>query len=57
MRIRNINPTGDVWNVHTGFLAAGEEIDVPDEIGAALLEQVGNFEAVTKTSKPAKTED
>jgi hypothetical protein len=57
VRIRNINPTGDVWNVHTGFLAAGEEIDVPDEIGAALLEQVGNFEAVTKTSKPAKTED
>jgi hypothetical protein len=51
-RIKNTNPCGDVWNVHTGFLAHGESVDVTDDVAAALLEQVGNFELDT-----ADTED
>lgn len=58
MRLRNTNPLGAIDLPLIGrSLEAGEEFDVPDEIGAALLEQVGNYEAVTKpaSTKP-KTE-
>lgn len=51
-RIKNTNPTGDVWNVHIGFLAAGESVDVTDDVAAELLEQVGNYALDT-----ADTED
>lgn len=54
-RIKNVNPTGDIWNRHTGFLAAGESVEVTDDVAAELLEQVGNFEL--DNTKPAKTED
>lgn len=54
--IRNTNPTGDIWNKHTGFLSAGDTVEVSDEVAAELLEQVGNFE-IAKPAKPAKTED
>ncbi len=52
-RIRNVNPTGDIWNRHTGFLAAGESVEVTDDVAAELLEQVGNFEP----DNTATTED
>ncbi len=52
-RIKNCNPTGDIWNRHTGFLAFGESVEVTDDVAAELLEQVGNF-ALDNT---AKTED
>lgn len=53
MRLRNINPLGDVDLPLIGrSLAAGEEFDVPDEHGAALLEQASNYEQVT--DEPSK---
>lgn len=53
MRLRNINPLGEVDLPLTGrTLAAGEEFDIADEQGAALLDQVGNYEAVVEA--PAK---
>ena len=55
VRIKNVNVTGDIWNRHTGFLPAGESVEVTDAIAAELLEQVGNFEL--DNTKPAKTED
>lgn len=44
MRLVNTNPTGDsfVLGFHA-HLEPGEEFDVPDEKGAELLEQGGNF--------------
>lgn len=55
MKLRNINPLGEVDVPVVGrVLAAGEEFDVPDEIGAALLEQVGNYERATAPKEKAK---
>lgn len=54
MRLRNINPLGAVDFPLLGcVLEAGEEFDVPDEQGAALLEQVGNYERV-EAEAPAR---
>ena len=48
MRLRNTNPYGRMTLPLIGRdLDPGEEFDVDDEAGAALLEQVGNYEAVT----------
>ena len=47
MRLRNVNPLGEVDLPLIGrSLEAGEEFEVDDETGAALLEQVGNYEEV-----------
>ena len=47
MEIRNITPEErEIPNV--GFVEAGGTIEVPDELGANLIEQVDNFEKVTK---------
>lgn len=52
--LRNINPVGDIDLPVLGrTIRAGEEFEVADEIAAVLLEQVGNYEAVTK--KPGKS--
>ncbi|MGZ6788380.1 MAG: hypothetical protein ACXVGQ_00350 [Mycobacteriaceae bacterium] len=53
MRLRNTNPLGEVDLPLIGrSLTAGEEFDISDEDGAALLEQAGNYEQVTqKASK------
>lgn len=55
MKLRNTNPLGAVDLPLIGrTLAPGEEFDVPDEAGAALLEQVGNYERVSATKEKAK---
>lgn len=52
MRLRNINPLGDVDLPLIGrSLTAGEEFDIDDDLGTALLEQVGNYEKAEKASK------
>ncbi len=46
MLIRNVSPVGDldVPDLRR-IVAAGEVIDVPDELGAALLDQPANWAA------------
>jgi hypothetical protein len=50
MKLRNTNPLGGIElhvpGVGSFELEAGEEFEVPDEAGSALLEQVGNYERV-----------
>lgn len=54
MRLKNVNPLGEVeFPLIRRTLAPGEEFDIDDERGAALLEQVGNFELVTPTPSKA----
>ncbi len=55
MLLRNINPLGDVYLPLAGrVIAAGEEFEVPDDVAARLLEQVGNYETTSKkAAKPA----
>jgi hypothetical protein len=54
VRLRNINPLGQVDLPLIGRrLEPGEEFDIDDERGSALLEQVGNYELVEQ--KGAKT--
>ena len=54
MQLKNINPLGAVDLPLIGkTLEPGEVFDVSDEVGAALLEQVGNYEAV-KADKAVK---
>jgi hypothetical protein len=54
MKLINTNPQGDIDLPLIGrAIAAGEEFEVSDEIGAALLLQEGNY-AEAKTTKPAK---
>lgn len=56
MKLRNTNPLGAVDLPLIGqTLQAGEEFDVPDKVGKALLEQTGNYEEV-KASAAAKKE-
>lgn len=48
-KLVNVNPLGDVYFPLLGRdLAAGEEFEVDDDTAAALLEQTGNFESVSK---------
>lgn len=55
MKLRNINPLGEVDLPLIGrVLAPGEVFDVDDDAGAALLEQVGNYEAVRATKETKK---
>lgn len=47
VRLRNTNPLGEVDLPLIGrTLTPGEEFDIDAEQGSALLEQVGNYEAV-----------
>lgn len=62
MLIRNINPLGEVEvPLLRRIVAAGEVIDVPDEVGAALLDQPMNWIAADPTTDapdaPASTEE
>ncbi len=51
MRLVNTNPLGAIDLPLIGrTLAAGEAFDIDDDLGVALLEQVGNYEL----AKPAK---
>lgn len=55
MKLRNCNPLGAVDLPLIGkTLEAGEVFDVSDEVGAALLEQTGNYAAV-KAEKASKS--
>ena len=52
MKLRNTSPLGHLDFPLLGrVLAPGEVFDVDDDTGAALLEQAGNFEAVTTKEK------
>lgn len=55
MLLRNVNPLGAVeFPLIRRVLEANEVFEVPDEVGAVLLLQVGNFEQVTDdTDNPA----
>ena len=55
MFLRNVNPLGAVeFPLIRRVLEPGEEFEVPDSVGEALLLQVGNFEQVTDdTDNPA----
>jgi hypothetical protein len=58
MRLRNINPLGAVEVPLLGrVLEAGEEFDIDDEQGAALLDQVGNYETVTPATPDKSDSD
>ena len=47
MLLKNVNPLGAVeLPLIRRVLEAGETFEVSDEVGAALLEQVGNYELV-----------
>lgn len=51
--LRNINPLGAVELPLIGrVLDAGEVFDIADDLGAALLEQVGNYELATEPAAP-----
>lgn len=55
MNLRNVNPIGDVDLPIVGrVVTAGEVFTVPDDIGTALLDQVGNYELVAD-APPAPT--
>ena len=52
MKLRNTNPMGTVFFPLLGReLKAGEVFEVPDDVGAALLDQTANFKAVTTTQE------
>ena len=52
MQLKNVNPLGAVDLPLIGrTLEPGEVFDVPDKVGAALLEQIGNYEAVKADKK------
>lgn len=52
MKLRNVSPLGHLDFPLIGrVLEPGEEFDVDDKIGAALLDQPGNFEAVKATKE------
>lgn len=48
--IRNVSPLGEVVNAFTGVVPAGGEVDVPEDIAAALCEQ----ESWEPVKSPAK---
>ena len=52
VQLKNTSPLGSIDLPLIGrTLAAGEVFDVPDKVGAALLEQIGNYEAVKADKK------
>lgn len=50
VRLRNVNPLGEVDVPGVGQLTRGQEFDVDSAIAEVLLEQVGNYE-LAKASK------
>lgn len=57
MKVRNVNPLGSVIvpALRMEPVKAGEVVEVDDELGASLLEQVGNWEAAeTRSSRPLR---
>lgn len=62
--LRNTSPMGAIELPllaafgRSPYLDAGEEFDVPDDVAASLLEQVGNYAAVApaKAKTTTKTE-
>jgi len=53
VRIRNLNPIGEVEVPSLRLVvAAGEVIDVPDEVGSALLDQPMNWAPADPTTMP-----
>jgi hypothetical protein len=54
--LKNVNPLGAVDLPLIGkTLQAGEVFDIADDLGAALLLQVGNYEPATKAEAKAAT--
>lgn len=64
MLLRNTNPLGrvdlpiarregDIEGEGRGCLEPGEVFEVPDDVGAALLEQSGNYEQVEPKARKA----
>lgn len=55
MKFRNINPLGEIQNLDISPepIAAGEVVEVDDELGERLLEQPSNWEPVGKAAKDA----
>jgi len=53
MKIRNINPLGDVRVAALGMqlVKVGEVVDVPDEVAAVLVIQTLNWELADKAPK------
>lgn len=55
MRLVNRNPVGDVeFPLLRRVIKRGEEFEVPDELGAELLKQIGNYEQVQTEEKGAE---
>ena len=45
MFLRNVNPVGDIELPLLGrYLARDEVFEIEDDLGSALLEQIGNYE-------------
>lgn len=56
MRLKNTNPLGAVELPLIGrVLELGEEFEVTDEQGKALLEQTGNYELVEDEKKGGRS--
>ena len=53
-KLRNINPLGDMDVVGVGSVKAGETFEVSAELAKELLEQVGNYEPVEKSTTDKK---
>lgn len=52
MKLRNVSPLGHLDLPLIGrVLEPGEEFEVDDDTGKALLEQVGNYEQVKEKAK------
>lgn len=53
MKVRNVNPLGAVSVRDLNFqdVEANEVIEVDDDLGAKLLEQIGNWEPVGAEAK------
>lgn len=52
MKVRNVSPLGDLEVPAIGrVVASGEAIEVPDPLGASLLEQPANWAPVKETKE------
>lgn len=53
--LKNTNPLGAVHIHKVGFVEAGAEFEVSDDLAASLLRQRGNYELVAPKSPAAPT--